>query len=165
MAILSPEQHAALVGELAKPEYADLSDEAVADVLNAPREIPNPDPQGEVPRPFLASEVMGLLDPATIGNLRTIAYLPTIVGAINANDRPAVALWTNQLTAGGIISPGQAGAIMGLLSETIPDPDWPETVIAPSWTSEHFPGSGYIDDDGVSHAKRVTPDMVTEARS
>jgi hypothetical protein len=106
MAILSPEQHAALVGELAKPEYADLS-----------------------------------------------------------NDRPAVALWTNQLTAGGIISPGQAGAIMGLLSETIPDPDWPETVIAPSWTSEHFPGSGYIDDDGVSHAKRVTPDMVTEARS
>jgi hypothetical protein len=82
MAILSPEQHAALVGELAKPEYADLSDEAAADVLNAPREIPNPDPQGEVPRPFLASEVMGLLDPATIGNLRTIAYLPTIVGAI-----------------------------------------------------------------------------------
>jgi hypothetical protein len=174
MPVLDPDQHAALAAELAKPEYAGLDDAAAADVLNAPREIPNPEPRGQVLRPFLASEVMGMLDPATIGNLRTIAYLPTVVQAINLNDRPAVALWTNQLTASGIISPEQAGEIMGLLQATIPDPAWTETVPGPSPARRLFgdaeffippqPGhpEGY---EGHTVSGQVTPEMVAEARA
>lgn len=66
---LTEEQREILAEELARSAYKDKTVEEILDLLNLPREAPNPEPQGRVPREFWApDELKNLLMQRTDAN-------------------------------------------------------------------------------------------------
>lgn len=104
-------------------------DAALAATLNEPT-VPDPAPQATVPTPFTTAQAFGLLSPASAGKMNTIAFLPDIRDKIAANDRTACGLYVGLLTAGGVITPAERAALLGLLSAAGPDPSWQSKI---SW--------------------------------
>lgn len=164
MPIMTDDQRKTLATRLAEPDCAKLDEQAAADLLNATPIVDNPARRGQVPRPFAVSEVMALLDPATIGGFKVVAYLPAVVAALSSNDRPAITLWAFQLQCAGLLTQEQHDAILGLIARTDDDPAWPAQVPGQTWARANFQGVEFVQPDGTSETNEVTAAMVKEAR-
>ncbi len=151
---LSPEQMDTLRVELARPEYADLSDADRFARLNAASEDPNPVATVPmVPRPVVASEIQGQLGPESLGRFLMSPMAPHIVNIINSGDRQSIGLYAFALTAADppVITPEERDRILMLLGATVPDPEWTPAVRGPSRKQQLFggatwsyPGSGIV---------------------
>jgi hypothetical protein len=126
MANPSPEAISAIRAEVSDWTSDDAS---IAASLDAPT-IANPAPRPTVPVALTVSGVLGALSAESKAKLHTVAFVPAIRDAINAQDRAACGLWAQILMDGGVITPAEGQALMGLLSATQPDPSWPAEI---SW--------------------------------
>jgi len=107
-------------------------DQAIADALNVPDQ-PNPAAQGVIDNPLYESALLSLLTDATNGSLVKLISWPNfglLKTDIEAQNRDGVGLWCQALTAAGIITVGECGAIEAYIGGTQPDPSWPPQI---SW--------------------------------
>lgn len=102
----------ALKAELAKPAYAGLTDQQAADALNAA------DPANPVPKPFTASDLLGLLDAAALAKLYARPNLAAFGDDVKAGDLPTVRNWITLATAAGDLSSQQAAALLAVVNAT-----------------------------------------------
>jgi hypothetical protein len=107
------------------------ADSAIAAALNTPA-IANPKPQGRVAKPFAATDLLPLLDRATLAGLLGVPVFATILDAINAGSITACNAWVATLALAGLISPAQASGLTSVINATQPDPAWPALA---SWAS------------------------------
>lgn len=98
-------------------------DAAVVSAANAPA-VANPAPQGAVPVPFTMADVLGALSTASEGNLRTFGGFEGLRSDVNANDLAACVEWCAYLPAAGVITQGEATAILAIARKTQPDPSY-----------------------------------------
>jgi hypothetical protein len=113
--------------------YAGLTAPQIAALLNAPVETPNPQPQGRVPRPTSAIELLTLAKPEeaiAIYNLGQGEFKRDIEAVIKSNDPQAIGAVFQMASA--MLSPETQQAIGALLAQTIPDPTWTATLKTPS---------------------------------
>ncbi len=96
---------------------------AIADMLNTP-EFDNPVKQQQVPQPFDFSSLAALIGPTSLHGLVNYVHFDIVIQDVRKQDRDAVALWAKALAAGGYITVDEAGALIGAVSATVPDPTW-----------------------------------------
>ena len=112
-----------LQDELKKPEYADLTYQAIANLLNEKPLIPNPVPPQQVQR---FPNIIELLEAVTVQERVAITSIPTLFTTIQnaVRGRDAESLAACKLIADGLLSEESRGAIAPLLSQTEPDPNY-----------------------------------------
>lgn len=110
-------------------------DAAIAASLNAPS-IPNPDPQGQVPRPCLESTLFPLLSPASAVKVSAHPNFAVIKADIDGGNRAGlIGMWCPVLVGGAYITQPECDAIMAYLQGTDPDPAWPAQI---SWAQANL---------------------------
>lgn len=116
------------------PELSSLGQDypAIAAWLNECSLIPNPSPQGQVPKPYTMAELFALItDPADLAIVSQVADLLKAgqaivqVTGIEFGSTPESVLATLQ---GQGLSQTASDAIAARMAETIPDPGWAENV-------------------------------------
>jgi hypothetical protein len=118
----------------------------MADALNAPRPIPNPNPRGQVPAAFGSIDAAALLGPADLAKIIALpAFDATIRPLLDrapktALDVLALDRWAASLFRAGDLTQGEYDALEALFHGTVPDPAWTATVPGPSWIQATFPG-------------------------
>lgn len=135
MQILAPDDIATLKTELAKSQYQGLSDLDALNALYTPTSVPNPAPQGQVPKPFGPDDILGSVSFSSLGKIRTETTLPLseLNRSIMAQDRVTVAKASQLYLVWGDITQAEHDAIAAVLAATIADPAWPATLaIGPS---------------------------------
>lgn len=112
---------------------------AIADALNAPTVIDNPNEQGTIPKPITLKGVMALVQPAEM--VQVYKQLPSYVNdlktAIDNHDRDYMAALLVIAVTAGVIGDETTLALQGELLATIPDPTWTETITGPSIAEEN----------------------------
>ncbi len=104
---------------------------AIAALLNAVPQIPNPVPQGTIPKRF---KLYDLLDKVTQAEALEVIKLPGLLtyldSALGANDRTT----TNKLLGyiASMFSAATKTAVATLLAQTEADPDWKATIAGTS---------------------------------
>lgn len=123
----------ALSEELQKPEYAQLVAErnyqAIADILNERPLIPNPVPQGNIPKPL---NMVDLLQAVSAAELELITNTPNLLPldslreVVDNNDRQRLALTLGllQKTHPNEFSQNSASNIMAIINAQILDPSY-----------------------------------------
>lgn len=101
---------AALKAELAKPDYAGLTDAQAAAKLNQP--------SGTKPRPITVEGLMGAFSDASLAKLYANPLLATFRDDVRAQDRPAVANWIGLAVKSGDIAPTEYAAALAQLQAT-----------------------------------------------
>lgn len=99
----------------------------------------------QIPKPFVYTDVLGLLSAASQANIRALPELTRVLDDINAQNRHAVAVWANLCLAGTSppILQSEHDAIVNLMNATIADPNWTATIPAPSRLEQVF-GVGVV---------------------
>lgn len=104
-------------------------DAAILADLSTPT-IANPTPQDQTLKVLSGITTLGLLSSASQSAVVKLPLASTILEAINGQNRTAVNDFAMALAGAGTITVAEAGAIIGSLSATEPDPSWPAKV---SW--------------------------------
>jgi hypothetical protein len=105
--------------------WAGNSDAQVVAALNAPS-VANPTPQGTVPKPFVAAD---LVDAAAQGSRAALASFVTGAAPfIIAQDAAHLAAGIDALVSCGTITSGDAAAMKAVLTATQPDPSYPAQI-------------------------------------
>jgi hypothetical protein len=107
---------------------------AISDALNV-ADQPNPTARPEMLKLLSGRTVLGSLSQGSQAAVMKLPVAPKILESINAQDRVSIEDWAYALAGSGSITVSEAGGIVALLSETEPDPAWPELV---SWASIHL---------------------------
>ena len=128
-------------------DWANLTDEQRFEKLHEPTAVANPNPQQQVPKPFLVSDILGCVS-TSMSKVVALASLPTIRDSIEANDRTACALWNNALLGGGDITQAEHDAIAAVLTATEADPTWTATVPGPTPKQTLFGETWWTTTDG-----------------
>lgn len=142
---LTDEQREILAEELARSVYKEITIEEILDLLNLPREIPNPEPQGTVAREFWApDELKNVLMQSVDANgipawikVKRLAESDNL--QIKVLGELILDLFTlrginlqNPMVAQGLQTLRQIGVLDDALYEeitTVPDPGWRPTVV------------------------------------
>jgi len=92
-----------------------------------------------IPNPVAGPQVLAPIDEAALLSIAPTAVakmsdamLIEVGNRIRANDRTGLIAWGNVSVIRGTMLKSEAEAVGKLLAATIPDPDWPATVPAPS---------------------------------
>jgi hypothetical protein len=104
-------------------------DAAIAESLNRPS-LPN---RPQVPVPLVEDTLADYLTDAANGSLVKLLNWPNygrLADDIRSGDHAKVARWAPRLVVAGIITPGEAQALVGYINSTVPDPSWPAQI---SW--------------------------------
>lgn len=174
MPMLTDQQKATLLQLLADSGLSGADEHVAANTLNAPRTK-----TVQVPKPFTMSELMAVISDASKAAIFNHALGASVFAAVNANDRPAIALYATIFASLGTITTADRDAVLAKLAEThgVEQPD--ETLFHAA-----FPGFAYVVEktedvagygpDGnpvvAPTLTRVTyttasPDLILEARS
>ena len=120
----------------AHPGIAPLPDgylptEVIGELLGeAVGTIPNPSPQPNIPKPITIADLMQAA-PTTLTALNDINLEP--IGARQREgDRAGIEWYAHVLHARGDMPEQERDAVSALVSESIPDPTWSETIPEPS---------------------------------
>lgn len=121
---LASTQDAALLAALAQQNYPEI-----ARLLNAPTaNVPNPDPQAQVPRVLSLTEILALLSAASKTSLKTWLGHPNMAQAIFDQNREVFLEWAKFAQLLGNITAAEVTALTTYANAEVPDPDWPATV-------------------------------------
>jgi len=135
---MNSEQLAVLSTELKKiGYYQDLKAqryEKIADKLNATATVPNPDPQGDVPKQFTWDTFLVLLSGAEIWGIYAQGnFAADLRSALESNSIvERNQLWKALKTA---LPAATATAVEAEFAKTIPDPTWQAEIVQPSIAS------------------------------
>jgi hypothetical protein len=102
-------------------------------------EIPNPSPQPKIPKPFDVREAFALVpDNEKLGISDSTTFREGILPAIAQGRFDWVHDNIATLVAGGVMSESTAELLAGLMSQTIPDPNWQSTVESPAYIAAGY---------------------------
>lgn len=164
MPILTPEQKATLAAELAKPEYAGLTPQAAADLLNAAPAITE---TRQVPRPFTRQQVLAVLSPTTLGAIMLLPIATRIIDAMNNSDHQALGEYTGALYANQKMTLSEYQGVQAIVTAT----DDVVVVVGyePTPFQSLFPNTPFVIplDGGITNTASGTclPGMIEEALS
>lgn len=110
---------------LIKSHFADwtLTDDALAALANAAN-IPNPVPQGTIPRVILSADLISQLSSASLAKATRNTSFPQMHSDIVAGLRPQMLDWAGLFAKCGDITAGEYTAIVAMINATVPDPNW-----------------------------------------
>jgi hypothetical protein len=94
----------------------------------AATKVANPLPQATVPKPYTATQLLGLLSAASIANLAAFPAIHDLFSDISAQNSANVEAASALLAAAGKITSAEQSAIVAAVTATEPDPSWTSTV-------------------------------------
>jgi hypothetical protein len=184
MPILDPTQKPVVLDLIHQAQDAGgATPEAIADWLDEPQRLPNPEPQPQVPAPFAAADAAAILGPADLARIMALpAFDGTILPLLNADPKSAANIlalnqWAGILFKSGLFTqaaydalaapaPGTTpNAPIGLFNRTVADPSWPAEVMGPSRWQRAFPGVTFALPTGVRLIDQCSPEIIAEALS
>lgn len=162
--ILNTDQKSALSALISNAPYVGQSSGAIVALLNAPTSIANPTPQGTVPKPFVA---LDLVNACSAGN-RT-ALVPLLAGSaaelILTQATGPLGAGLDAMAAIGTISTEDATAMKEVMAQTFADPSYQANIPGPSPFQSLFPGVAFTHADGSITEGGASVDMIEEANS
>lgn len=135
----TPAAIALIIGQVSDWEEPD---EEIVENLNDPT-IPNPEPQGQVLPTLTIEGLVGILSPASTGNLWNSPNAREVRDAVRAQDRPGFMAWVSIALAGGAITEQEYANLAAAVQATIPDPNWPSHL---SWAEVNLGRPVDLDD-------------------
>ncbi len=133
MQTLSDAEMTTLRTELQGSAYAGLSDVDAWNLLHRP-DGTQPNPVTSAPliaAPVYESNLLGLLTDPANGSLGKVFNWPNfglLKADIDTQNRPSLIRWAESLAAVGIITAGEASAIISAINSQISDPAWTATI-------------------------------------
>jgi len=92
--------------------------------LNMPTLVPNPVPQGTIPKKATIPELLKAVTPAERYSVGKDEIFRLAMEAYNTGNSDDAIAWFNVLVENDKLSPESAQAVGALLAETISDPSW-----------------------------------------
>jgi hypothetical protein len=106
--------------------------------------VPNPVPQGNIPKPFDAHEAFQLIpDAEKLSISETRTYREGILTAISAGNMVWVQDSITTLVTGGKMTASTAQALSTLMGKTIPDPNWKPNIEVPRYIAAGYNSLSY----------------------
>ena len=139
---MTHDELAVLRAELAQPAYTALTAAhaygTLAGLLNLQAPYANPTPPAQVIPHITFGDVFGAIEPSDAALLKDAPAwaVGMVEDALKAGDIPALLTHIQLFAAWGFLSPASVTAIQALFNQTVPDPDWPPTLYAPSRAAE-----------------------------
>lgn len=100
--------------------------------------IANPQPQGTIPKPWTAMQLLGVVSAATQGNLAGHNLIAEVQVCAMSQDAAGILALAQLAVNVGAMTPAEQTAVQAIVTATQPDPAWPAQVQGPSDLQNNF---------------------------